>query len=337
MRYELLLAFRGLAAVWVLLCHSISEDYTHLAWTSPIFRGFAAVMQYGFFGVSIFFLISGYGIAGSMERHHGRAWPFLRRRIKRIFPPYWISMALVLVEVYFIRAVHLQKGAAIPSWPQILKALPLLTIPGLSALNPVYWSLGYEMHFYLLAALSIVLCARKETLFLLFDLFSLCMLFALIKNVQFGRWDDVFVIRYYWFDFFSGILLYRLLKNPHHWLFWIYAVAWQVVLWKAHRGFTGRYFVSPVVFALLLALWPLDQSVSRASWMKPIFWLGSISFSLFLTNVMVGPKFIGLMNRLTIMTTPIYLVFLLVGSAGSLALAYGFYRWIEHPLAEKWG
>src|SRR5262245_16300130 len=131
MRYELLLAVRGLSAVWVLLCHSIDTQFTHLPWSSAIFKKLAYFMQQGAWGVSIFFLISGYGIAGSMQRHRGHATEFLVRRMKRVYPAYWASFFLIIAEVSLVTALGLQKHSAIPPLRDILVALPLIAIPQL--------------------------------------------------------------------------------------------------------------------------------------------------------------------------------------------------------------
>jgi exopolysaccharide production protein ExoZ len=334
-RYKLLDVLRGFAALWVLWCHSFSGDYKHLDFSNHAFLLFTQFMAVGYLGVSIFFLISGFGIAGSMERHRGKAGDFLWRRIKRVLPPYWISLVLVLAEVALILLLKLQKNSALPSLGKVLKALPLLFIPDLPHLNPVYWSLGYEMHFYLLATLSLLVLYRFKSLFYFFDLLSAVVLVTYANNFSFGAWDTLFVIRYYWLDFFCGILLFRILSRPKDWKPWVYSAFWLYAIFHVMRDAPMRYFAAPVTMIVLLILYPFDTSLSKARWMKPLFWLGKISFSLFLTNVMIGPKLLGVVDRLTIMSTGVYLVTLVIGTAGSLLLADMFYRYIELPLAEK--
>ncbi len=60
--------------------------------------------------------------------------------------------------------------------------------------------------------------------------------------------------------------------------------------------------------------------------------LGLWSYSLLLTNVMIGPKLIGFVDRITSMGNTLYLIVLALGTVGSIAWAYVFYRWVEEPL-----
>jgi peptidoglycan/LPS O-acetylase OafA/YrhL len=75
-RYELLDGLRGLAALAVVLHHL------------RVFDG-------GHFAVMVFFVISGYCITASAEscRRNGLGFgQFMARRIKRIYPPYWLAI-----------------------------------------------------------------------------------------------------------------------------------------------------------------------------------------------------------------------------------------------------
>ena len=332
LRYGLMDALRGLAAVWVLWCHSISGDYRHLAWGNPLFSAWAGFMERGYLGVTIFFLISAYGISWSIDHHTASAWPFLKRRMARIYPAYWVSLVLIVLEVFVIVTLGVSRHAALPAWIDVLSALPLIKIPYLSSLNPVYWTLGYEMHFYLLSALGLWLLRRRP--FLVFDLFTLFVLAVRYDYISVGGFDSLFVIRYYWLDFYCGNLLYRALRrSPKSWRAYI-PIAALIALAVSGRSLPTRFVLGPVLALVLWPLYRLDVALCRTKIVAMLQTLGHWTYSLFLTNVMVGPKLIGFVNRVTWMDTPLYLVVLLVGTAGSLAWAYAFYRWVERPLAE---
>ena len=114
----------------------------------PLFR-------WGYYGVHLFFAISGFVIALTLERC-GSFEEFVVRRFARLWP----TMLLCSVLTYLVLT-------ALPDlWPQTpANFLPSLTlidgqiwgklIPGLHAgwIDAAYWSLFVELRFYLLAAL----------------------------------------------------------------------------------------------------------------------------------------------------------------------------------------
>ena len=98
--YRLLDAFRGVAALWVILLH------TRLP-TTP--EPLASICSSGHLGVPIFFVISGYCIAHAAVRSQDAPQPILKfalARIRRIYPPYLLTalaaMALSLTMTVLI-------------------------------------------------------------------------------------------------------------------------------------------------------------------------------------------------------------------------------------------
>ena len=83
----------GLAALWIYIFH----EWVPLAPNVPVLgfiEGF--IKQIGFFGVDIFFLLSGMGLIFAIEKHSLAT--YYKRRFLRVLPPYLI-MAVVLMFV----------------------------------------------------------------------------------------------------------------------------------------------------------------------------------------------------------------------------------------------
>jgi len=136
----------------------------------------------GGFGVSIFFLLSGYLITTLLRTEFDRYGrislkSFYLRRVLRILPPLYVTLALAIV------LCSVERGpASIPVPGTITQALQVsnyfeiyaseaYTIPG----TGVLWSLAVEEHFYLIFPLLYVwmrprFSARRQTVILL----SLC-------------------------------------------------------------------------------------------------------------------------------------------------------------------
>jgi peptidoglycan/LPS O-acetylase OafA/YrhL len=132
----------GLRAVAVLLV-----VYAHL--TRYVFTDLRAVtgerLHAGTAGVMLFFLVSGYIIPASLERH-GDLRAFWRSRACRLYPLY---LAVILVLLPFAWPVDLIAHATM--LPFFLD-VPLAT--------PVFWTLSFEMAFYLLV--SCLFAVRRQ-------------------------------------------------------------------------------------------------------------------------------------------------------------------------------
>ena len=161
-------AFRGIAALWVVMCHSclgvIQSRYPQLR-HQPLF----AISIDGFLGVQIFFVISGFCIANAAAAtlQRGSATiSFVRARLRRIYPPYFfatlLSVLLSLVAVYLVAHGHLHGSHMArvnllrrpPMWylaQATLTQVPLHQEP----LLMVCWTLCYEIAFYCIVAVTI--------------------------------------------------------------------------------------------------------------------------------------------------------------------------------------
>ena len=110
-------------------------------------------------GVDLFFVISGVIImttAWPAFSTPGAARQFAYRRVTRIFPPYWIVSALVLI-VYLIRP-HLVNSHDVHR-PEVLQSLLILPQRG-DPLLAVGWTLVYELYFYAIFCFALLFPRR---------------------------------------------------------------------------------------------------------------------------------------------------------------------------------
>nr|WP_294507743.1 acyltransferase [uncultured Rhodopila sp.] len=149
-------ALRAVAALLVVAYHAVEQWTNHMPGYGP-----GQYWPNGSAGVDIFFVISGLVMTISVQRNVGRsnpAWTFAKDRIIRIVPLYWIVTTLKIAAV-----------AAVPSLVSRTSLDPLY-VAGSYALLPLYngsalmppvlpvgWTLTYEMFFYILVTLSLVL------------------------------------------------------------------------------------------------------------------------------------------------------------------------------------
>ena len=89
-RLDFLDALRGIAALLVVVQH-VGERY--IGWIP----GFAATwFSFGRFGVTIFFLVSGFVIPYAFEKENA-VRSFWIKRFFRLYPLYWLSLGLTLI------------------------------------------------------------------------------------------------------------------------------------------------------------------------------------------------------------------------------------------------
>ncbi len=166
---------RGWAIVWIVMYHLLgnTKDYRPdimlslsqgrvKALSESALELFIAA---GDTGVSIFLIISGFGLTASWWKHHGRQGigtisllEFWRKRVFRIFPLFWTSIALATV-LYLIHPAWAPFGGGI--WEQgsmaVLGAF-LATITTVRNLMPDYyyflngawWYVGLALQLYLI-------------------------------------------------------------------------------------------------------------------------------------------------------------------------------------------
>jgi peptidoglycan/LPS O-acetylase OafA/YrhL len=149
-RLYVLDGLRLFAALYVVLYHYTAfNGYDPHPWGKPIeqvFPMFAKASGYGFLGVQLFFLISGFVIC--MTAWGRTPKQFLISRVTRLFPAYWFAVLATSGVCLAFGAAWLNEGR---SAPQTLLNLSMLQDPlGVLSADGVYWTLWREMVFYLL-------------------------------------------------------------------------------------------------------------------------------------------------------------------------------------------
>jgi peptidoglycan/LPS O-acetylase OafA/YrhL len=183
---------RGLAIIFVLLRHgekSLSE--AGLA-AGGIFH---TIMMNGWIGVDLFFVLSGYLITSHLlrerERETGiRMLRYLTQRALRILPAYFAVLALIVAGAFPYFAVD-------PAHLGVRIAYHLLLLQDYlpSNINVVFWSLGVEEKFYLLAPLAVAgFMALRTPSRAGMVVLALLVIVSLLRLIQFESrplWDYV--------------------------------------------------------------------------------------------------------------------------------------------------
>ncbi len=160
-RLQGLQALRGLAALLVVVLHATQLTGAfghHPELLRLATNGIAGI---GYFGVDIFFVLSGVVISILLTRNAERPEApggFLLRRAAKLLPTFWVTLGLLLL---------LPPSPDANTDPMALVRQPLsLLLLSTQDAQPVGWTLIYEAHFYLIAALALGFGARASTVML---------------------------------------------------------------------------------------------------------------------------------------------------------------------------
>jgi exopolysaccharide production protein ExoZ len=150
---------RGLAAVLVVLHHLFSTMGLEYLYSPHL----------GDFGVEIFFVISGFIMWHTTAAAEISTFEFWRRRVIRVVPLYWIFLlCLVIISLSGIKVLNstvitpenaIKSFLFIPHYHATQNIIAPILIPG--------WSLNYEMFFYFLFGLSLLVPKRRTRAMLL--------------------------------------------------------------------------------------------------------------------------------------------------------------------------
>src|SRR5688500_12259835 len=359
-------ALRGIAALGVVLYHAIERGPSALPnnlFDYPV-RALQFISSYGYIGVFLFFVISGFCIHLQWAKAKAtgvepdvRFVPFWKRRLRRLYPPYIIALALFLLVAYSYGELNFTHFFF---YDVVMHLLMLHNLDPQTcySINGVFWTLAVEEQLYLAYFLLLFLRTR-------------------------WGWGPTLIIcalaRVGWFFLGHAFWLTTGVATPvpeaaaSHWLTWgLGALAVEAALglvqlpgWCRNLWFGGVAIVVASAISVLLPFMPKDTLLHDGAWMlmHPMWglgffilvnravqsersWLsklqqprlvtiaasiGVFSYSLYLTHELV----IMQSWRFTIHWLPLIVNTILIATPASIAFAWLFYRFCEKPYMRK--
>jgi peptidoglycan/LPS O-acetylase OafA/YrhL len=319
------------AALMVVLYHYTGQISN--AWGESTVRLFPQIhnyTSYGWTGVYLFFIISGFVICMSGWNRPLRE--FFISRVVRLYPAYWF--AIIAVTLVTMLYPVIQEPA---SPQQLLMNLTMLQDPHqVGNIDAVYWTLWAELRFYLLFALVVWrgLTYRRVVAFcVLWTVASLFVSYSkepMLRSLVQPESSSFFI---------GGVAIYLMHRFGQDILLWsvvgICFLRGQLYLtnslpqMRENTDVPGSWHGVTILLAVFYLL-VIGVALGYFSWAK-WKWLtaaGALTYPLYLLHEVIGWTVI---KKLNAVVAPWLLVVGLV--AGMLAASYLVTRFVERPLA----
>jgi peptidoglycan/LPS O-acetylase OafA/YrhL len=281
---------RFVAAIAVMLHHFTGVPTG--AWphdARKVFPELNPAANFGYLGVELFFMISGFVILMSVwQRSVGE---FAVSRVVRLFPAYWFSVGLAMI-VFFATGAAVDYGPG--SQSPLVRFLPNLTMlqtgAGAPNMEVVYWTLWIELHFYVLIALFLwrgityPRCVGFMAGWLLSGVFAQEADVAVLKALLFPQWAPYFIAG------MALFLMYRFGQNIVLWLFigscWALTVYYGVHNMDPSNAWPGVHqYAIPAAITAIYAVMAL-VATHRLGWLrwKGLTVAGGLTYPLYLVH-----------------------------------------------------
>ena len=365
-RFVVLDSWRGIAACLVALFHL--DAYSHL-YGVPFLRN-------SWLFVDFFFVLSGFVIAANYQQRlldGFGAGRFLLLRLGRLYPLHFAMLVLFIafellkvlkrVLIPALSSVSTAPFSTLQDAPNTIVA-NLLLVQSLHVFdfltwNVPSWSISTEFYTYVAFAVCLIGLRRHAWIALLVAMIGGPLLIAALSEHNMNTHYDWGIIRCI-YGFAAGVLSWNIYEKWNQKLrTWLSgsAVEWMalglVVVFVSAAGTTLVSIAAPYLFALVVLVFAFEGGTASAILkLRPLVFLGTVSYSIYMTHVFVERRIFdaaGALDKLWHITPfthrdiggqdfyflgtqlwhgdVAYLVFL----AMTITMSYFTYRWIERP------
>jgi peptidoglycan/LPS O-acetylase OafA/YrhL len=341
------LALDGLRAIAILLVMGFHyfNDFIALKLNlypyKDAFAGFP-IFLYGMLGVQLFFLISGFVIALTLENCNS-PYEFFVRRFARIWP----ALLVCSIITFLIMKASSSPYSASRElhWPNFLPSLTLTPaelwstyFPGVDFVDNVYWSLLIEARFYVIAV--VVFWSFKRSNFaqnlIVFTYISILFRAALQRIIPGSNeiYSLILVPDFMpWFA--AGAVFYELFTNRMRPGYAVVLLCSMIVIIFRTSTFVGDP-LSPLIVCIFAALFfaafwlvATKSSIARCLETRALVWVGICSYSVYLLHNSLGKVMLTSIPK----DTPIGLQFTFIIAVAAVMISVGYVSFIlvEQP------
>lgn len=330
---------RGIAILLVLGFHYLSAPPTFDLY--PYGNAFASlpILKDGGQGVDLFFIISGFVIALTLEKCRG-PYEFFVRRFARIWPPLLVCSILTFSIINVTASPYSVMRAKM--WADFLPSLTLTPnffwsghFPGVDLIDGVYWTLLVEAYFYVIAAIIYwsfdrANIARNLVIFTFANLMCRAILHRLMpgSNVIYS----IFLIPDFMPWFAAGAVFYEMFMERISvargiiFLSLMFAVIVRMSTFEQDPLMVSALALAFFVFFYLVAMRSSLVRIFEGRWLVLV---GLCSYSVYLIHNAIGMVVISSIPRS--LPTVLQLVLVLMLAVGMIVAGWLLFVSVEQP------
>jgi peptidoglycan/LPS O-acetylase OafA/YrhL len=297
-----------------------------------MFNGFGP-LHYGWAGVELFFVISGFVIIMTLKRSRS-VLEFALQRFARLWPAMFVSATITAIVINSIGPVDWKV-----SWFDYVTSIffigPDVTATiahkaGVKWVDGAYWTLWVEVRFYALAALAYWIAGRR--FILLWLVFQLAVFSLVALRIDAPHFIDAICIPQFLPYFTLGISIYSLREMETYRSISVIgmAAASVAILYNSYLGLIDSsigFLICNLLIVAIMLFFAVKPAGLNAIAIRPLRRLGESSYSLYLLHQCLG---IILIQWLIVFGVP-YIVSAPIVVALAIFAAYAQHRWIENP------
>lgn len=277
---------RGVAA-WLVVMRHVNQEY--FDYNPPI--KFLSIFNYGSFGVDIFFVLSGFIMYYSVKHNKKGGVSFFLDRFFRIFPVYWFMTVLLIISSLILP--NSSYGTSF-TYESLLKSFFLIPHENPSGFGnfpflSVGWTLIYEMFFYVILSISLIIYKKRA---LIITVTLLTILPILLGNHNLLGSSNFLLIEFvtgviiaYIYSLISTKKYYKKIQKPQVAILLLITtiIFCSIAIYKAGFLATRIVCANLLVFNFLI----VEHLVRQVKRFKTIVFLGDISYSTYLIHYII--------------------------------------------------
>ena len=336
-RIDYLDGHRGIAILLVIFFHAFSR-WTELVPYTDTYAQFP-LFQYGFLGVQLFFLLSGFVILMTLEKCVDFK-NFLYRRWLRLFP----AMLICSVIIYLSANFFFERPNGTPLAKDLIPGLTFIDpyilsklIGTVKSIEGAFWSLYVEFKFYIISAFLYFIIGSRKLVVSLFILFvfgtAAIQLDQKFNNIILHFFSSIshhLSFKYFgWFAAGSSFYMYTKEDNKKWFFLGVIMCIFSSMATAMNSNSLGT-LIAILCISIFFSLSLVNRSIQELLSNKILLFFGYVSYPLYLLheNMMISLtiKYSTTLPDSINFLLPVFAIALISGVAFIIA------RYIEKPV-----
>lgn len=263
---------RAIAAILVVITHFTGKAYS----VKLLDHEFSS----GAIGVDIFFIISGFIMMYVSDLKKQYPIKFILNRFIRILPVHYFFL-FILIIIFLIKPDVINSSVSKTYVWESFLLVPALRNDA-EYLNPVIWTLCYEMMFYLIFCVSLNLKNLTTS-----AIATTLVISAIVFSGFFYKGDNIYISAAtdsISLEFCYGMLLYVFYKKGFLTFHWLLPLMLSIILYFVLKQFDFYRFIKLGIPSALIFISFLNMKNSKITFLN---FLGKISYEIYICHIMV--------------------------------------------------